>query len=207
MFACAARASSAGGWRSRAPVPRTAGARPEARSESATGTGVSELVVPASVDVRVLPAREPTGCALAGCAVVAAVLATGVACSQRRGSLRAARCCGRRARLQAFCEDASGESNGVGATVRPLRRARRRGDGYTGVVIRPPLTPATWASRDRGRSDAARAARRRGSPTAPARGCGSSTPLSTSAPSESEACSEPWLPPPTWAWRPQSMNS
>ena len=30
---------------------------------------------------------------------------------------------------------------------------------------------------------------------------GSSTPLSTSAPSESQACSEPWLPPPTCAWR------
>ena len=36
---------------------------------------------------------------------------------------------------------------------------------------------------------------------------GSAIPLNSSAPSESLACREPWLPPPTWAWRPQSMNS
>src|ERR1019366_189740 len=38
-------------------------------------------------------------------------------------------------------------------------------------------------------------------------GSGSSTPWRIRAPSESLACSEPWLPPPTWACRPQSMNS
>ncbi len=38
-------------------------------------------------------------------------------------------------------------------------------------------------------------------------GSGGSTPVRMSAPSESHACSEPWLPPPTCAWRPQSMNS
>ncbi len=36
---------------------------------------------------------------------------------------------------------------------------------------------------------------------------GDSTPHKTSAPSESLACSEPWLPPPTCACLPQSVNS
>jgi hypothetical protein len=36
---------------------------------------------------------------------------------------------------------------------------------------------------------------------------GAGTPQNANAPSESEWCSEPWLPPPTWWAPPQSGNS
>ena len=58
VFACAAPASLAAGWRSPGPFPRTAVCAAGGTFESATGTGVSELVEVVDVDV----------CAFAVCA-------------------------------------------------------------------------------------------------------------------------------------------
>ena len=145
-----------------------------------------------------------------------AIVAWGVGRRRPCGGVRRRSLRGRRG----VCFAGAGEANRDVAALRGgrRRRARRRQERRAarervprGCASSPRVTGVRWAAqtlrRGRARSARARAARCRGSPTGPADSAGRSTPQRTSAPSESEACSEPWLPPPTWAAPPQSRNS
>ncbi len=111
---------------------------------------------------------------------------------------------------------AAGSASRTAHASRAARRSHHREPrGRCGGAPAPSRRRSPRGGADDGRADhlsdaevrARQSRRRRVSPTARAADRAAATPCSTSAPSESLACSEPWLPPPTCAWRPQSRNS
>ncbi len=119
----------------------------------------------------------------------------------------------RRGRRGARCLRARGGGRqAAGQACEQRRRAAHDPNVRDALAAR---APARRAAGGRGRQAAAAGSPKCDSATAATSriahcaggGSGSFAPWITSAPSESLACSEPWLPPPTCAWRPQSANS